>query len=112
MRKIIPDPPHLILSLKYTLIKAMDYAICAATVAHQALQLQPKPPACTTPITAVVHGASWWAPGFQGVQFVNPYKAITPLMCASQYLCAVQRPDGSCKGDGRSFARCHGCPAG
>ncbi|WP_060482511.1 hypothetical protein [Pseudomonas sp. NBRC 111119] len=45
MLKIVPDPPHQILSLEDTLIQATDYALCAATVAHQALLQQPKSPA-------------------------------------------------------------------
>ena len=45
MLKIVPDPPHHIHTLEDTLIQATDYALCAATVAHQALQLQPKSPA-------------------------------------------------------------------
>jgi hypothetical protein len=45
MLKIVPDPPHDIHSLEDTLIQAADYALCATTVAHQALLLQPKSPA-------------------------------------------------------------------
>ncbi|MFJ4113194.1 MULTISPECIES: hypothetical protein [Pseudomonas] len=44
MLKIVPDPPHTSLSLEDTLIQATDYALCAHTVAHQALLLQPKSP--------------------------------------------------------------------
>ncbi|WP_281211668.1 hypothetical protein [Pseudomonas fulva] len=44
MLKIVPDPPHHIHSLEDTLIQASDHALCAATVAHQALLLQPKSP--------------------------------------------------------------------
>ncbi|MEC4023470.1 hypothetical protein VSO52_11840 [Pseudomonas fulva] len=44
MLKIVPDPPHHIHSLEDTLIQATDHALCAATVAHQALLLQPKSP--------------------------------------------------------------------
>jgi hypothetical protein len=45
MLKTVPDPPHDIHSLEDTLIQAADYALCATTVAHQALLLQPKSPA-------------------------------------------------------------------
>ncbi|WP_236235386.1 hypothetical protein [Pseudomonas faucium] len=45
MLKIVPDPPHDMLTLEDTLIQATDYALCAATVVHQALLLQPKSPA-------------------------------------------------------------------
>ena len=45
MLKIVPDPPHNVLSLEDTLIQATDYALCAATVVHQAILLQPKSPA-------------------------------------------------------------------
>ncbi|NIE73924.1 hypothetical protein F3J45_05625 [Pantoea sp. Ap-967] len=45
MLKIVPDPPHDFHSLEDTLIQATDYALCAATVAHQALLLQPNSPA-------------------------------------------------------------------
>ena len=41
MLKIVPDPPHNVLSLEDTLIQATDYALCAATVVHQAMLLQP-----------------------------------------------------------------------
>jgi hypothetical protein len=44
MLKIVPDPPHSSLSLEDTLIQATDYALCAQTVAHQAILLQPKSP--------------------------------------------------------------------
>ncbi|MCP3792521.1 hypothetical protein ACI2JQ_07815 [Pseudomonas fulva] len=44
MLKIVPDPPHHIHSLEDTLIQVSDHALCAATVAHQALLLQPKSP--------------------------------------------------------------------
>ncbi len=44
MLKIVPDPPHHIHFLEDTLIQASDHALCAATVAHQALLLQPKSP--------------------------------------------------------------------
>lgn len=42
MLKIVPDPPHNMLSLEDTLIQATDYALCAETVVQQALLLQPK----------------------------------------------------------------------
>ncbi|MEG8201027.1 hypothetical protein SE916_07160 [Pseudomonas sp. 5FOS] len=45
MLKVVPDPPHTPHSLEDTLIQATDYALCAATVVHQALLLQPKSPA-------------------------------------------------------------------
>nr|WP_314483595.1 hypothetical protein [uncultured Pseudomonas sp.] len=45
MLKIVPDPPHPLHSLEDILIQATDYALCASTVAHQALLLQPKSPA-------------------------------------------------------------------
>ncbi|HEK1011342.1 TPA: hypothetical protein SMP92_004662 [Pseudomonas putida] len=44
MLKIVPDPPHNPYSLEDTLIQATDYALCAQTVAQQAIQLQPKSP--------------------------------------------------------------------
>lgn len=44
MLKIVPDPPYPIQSLEDLLIQATDYALCACTVAHQALLLQPKSP--------------------------------------------------------------------
>jgi hypothetical protein len=45
MLKIVPDPPHTLQTLEDTLIQATDYALCAATVVHQAILLQPKSPA-------------------------------------------------------------------
>lgn len=42
MLKIVPDPPHKTLCLEDTLIEASDYALCATTVVHQAMLLQPK----------------------------------------------------------------------
>ena len=36
MLKVVPDPPHNTHSLEDTLIQATDYALCAATVVHQA----------------------------------------------------------------------------
>ncbi|MBH3426465.1 hypothetical protein [Pseudomonas alkylphenolica] len=45
MLKIVPDPPHNPHFLEDTLIQASDYALCAQTVIHQALLLQPKSPA-------------------------------------------------------------------
>lgn len=53
MLKIVPDPPHHMLTLEDTLIQATDYALCAATVAHQALLLQPKSPASILMMTSV-----------------------------------------------------------
>lgn len=44
MLKIVPDPPHNLLTLEDTLIQAADYALCAETVVQQALLLQPKSP--------------------------------------------------------------------
>lgn len=44
MLKIVPDPPHTY-SLEDTLIQATEYALCAQTVAHQAVLLRPKSPA-------------------------------------------------------------------
>ncbi|PVZ43052.1 hypothetical protein [Pseudomonas sp. CC120222-01a] len=54
MLKIVPDPPHTSLSLEDTLIQATDYALCAQTVAHQAILLQPKSPASIL-IMATMH---------------------------------------------------------
>ncbi|MGH8483421.1 MAG: hypothetical protein ACRESP_03370 [Pseudomonas sp.] len=45
MLKIVPDPPNNPHFLEDTLIQASDYALCAQTVIHQALLLQPKSPA-------------------------------------------------------------------
>ncbi|MFV3287384.1 hypothetical protein ACNFBR_01460 [Pseudomonas sp. NY11955] len=42
MLKIVPDPPRHAHSLEDTLIQAADYALCAATVVHQAALLQPR----------------------------------------------------------------------
>lgn len=53
MLKIVPDPPHHIHSLEDTLIQATDHALCAATVAHQALLLQPKSPASILIMTSL-----------------------------------------------------------
>lgn len=53
MLKIVPDPPHHIHSLEDTLIQASDHALCAATVAHQALLLQPKSPASILIMTSL-----------------------------------------------------------
>ncbi|MFG0866358.1 hypothetical protein [Pseudomonas sp. FYR_7] len=53
MLKIVPDPPHHIHSLENTLIQATDHALCAATVAHQALLLQPKSPASILIMTSL-----------------------------------------------------------
>ena len=53
MLKIVPDPPHKTLCLKDTLIQAPDYALCAATVVHQAMLLQPKSPASILMMTSM-----------------------------------------------------------
>ncbi|TFF38648.1 hypothetical protein [Pseudomonas sp. RIT623] len=45
MLKIVPDPPHNKHSLEDTLIQATEHALCAQSVAHQAVLLQPKSPA-------------------------------------------------------------------
>ncbi|WDY59683.1 hypothetical protein [Pseudomonas sp. PSKL.D1] len=45
MLRIVPDPPNSPHSLEDTLIQATDYALCAQTVIHQALLLQPRSPA-------------------------------------------------------------------
>lgn len=45
MLKIVPDPPHNPHSLEDTIIQATEYALCAQTVAHQAMLLQPRSPA-------------------------------------------------------------------
>jgi len=47
---IHPNPPH---SLEDTLIQATDYALCAATVVHKALLLQPKSPASILMMTSM-----------------------------------------------------------
>ncbi|EST17394.1 hypothetical protein EDP1_497 [Pseudomonas putida S610] len=44
MLKIVPDPPHISHSLEAPLIQATAYALCAQTVAHQAILLQLKSP--------------------------------------------------------------------
>lgn len=54
MLKIVPDPPHNHHSLEDTLIQATEYALCAQTVAHQAVLLQPKSPASIL-LMAVMH---------------------------------------------------------
>ncbi|MDD1998668.1 hypothetical protein NPS34_11480 [Pseudomonas putida] len=53
MLKIVPDPPHNVLSLEDTLVQATDYALCAATVVHQAMLLQPKSPASILMMTSM-----------------------------------------------------------
>ena len=53
MLKVVPDPPHNPHSLEDTLIQATDYALCAATVVHQALLLQPKSPASILMMTSM-----------------------------------------------------------
>ncbi|MFJ9991286.1 hypothetical protein ACIQSO_11135 [Pseudomonas putida] len=54
MLKIVPDPPHDNHSLEDTIIQATEYALCAQTVAHQAVLLQPKSPASLL-IMAAIH---------------------------------------------------------
>lgn len=53
MLKVVPDPPHNPHSLEDTLIQATDYALCAATVVHQALLLQPKSPVSILMMTSM-----------------------------------------------------------
>jgi len=53
MLKIVPDPPHNVLSLEDTLIQATDHALCAETVVHQAMLLQPKSPASILMMTSM-----------------------------------------------------------
>lgn len=53
MLKIVPDPPHKTLCLEDTLIEATDYALCAATVMHQAILLLPKSPASILMLTSM-----------------------------------------------------------
>ena len=53
MLKIVPDPPHKTLCLEDPLIEASDYALCAATVVHQAMLLQPKSPASILMMTSM-----------------------------------------------------------
>ncbi|MGE8061763.1 hypothetical protein [Pseudomonas sp. NPDC089547] len=55
MLKIVPDPPHNAHSLEDTLIQATDYALCAATVVHHAMLLQPRSPASILMMTSM-HG--------------------------------------------------------
>jgi len=45
MLKSVPDPPHNHHSLEDTIIQATEYALCAQTVAQQAVALQPRSPA-------------------------------------------------------------------
>lgn len=54
MLKIVPDPPHTYHSLEDTLIQAAEYALCAQTVAQQAVLLQPKSPGSVL-IMATMH---------------------------------------------------------
>ena len=54
MLKIVPDPPHNPHSLEDTLIQATEYALCALTVAHQAVHAQPRSPA-TILMMASIH---------------------------------------------------------
>ena len=53
MLKIVPDPPRNAHSLEDTLVQATDYALCAATVVHQAMLLQPKTPASILLMTSM-----------------------------------------------------------
>ncbi len=53
MLKVVPDPPHHMHSLKDTLTQASDHALCAATVANQALLLQPKSPTSVLIMTSL-----------------------------------------------------------
>lgn len=54
MLKIVPDPPHNHHSLEDTIIQATEYALCAQTVVHQAMLLQPRSPAAIL-MTASMH---------------------------------------------------------
>lgn len=45
MLKIVPDPPHNHHSPEDTIIQATEYALCAQSVAQQAMLLQPRSPA-------------------------------------------------------------------
>ncbi|CAM3667544.1 hypothetical protein CCOS865_05185 [Pseudomonas reidholzensis] len=54
MLKIVPDPPHSPHSLEDTILQATESALCAQTVAHQALLLQPKSPVSVL-IMAAMH---------------------------------------------------------
>ncbi|MFF7062358.1 hypothetical protein [Pseudomonas sp. NPDC008258] len=53
MLKVVPDPPRNPHFLEDTLIQAADCALCAATVVHQALLLQPKSPASILMMTSM-----------------------------------------------------------
>ncbi|MFF7061608.1 hypothetical protein [Pseudomonas sp. NPDC008258] len=53
MLKIVPDPPHDAHFLEDTLIQATDYALCAATVVHHAMLLQPRSPASILMMTSM-----------------------------------------------------------
>ncbi|MBA6098806.1 hypothetical protein H4C80_16950 [Pseudomonas juntendi] len=53
MLKIVPDPPHKVLSLEDALIQATEYALCGATVVHQAILLQPKSPVSILMMTSM-----------------------------------------------------------
>lgn len=53
MLKIVPDPPHHMHSLEDTLTQASDHALCAPTVANQALLLQPKSPTSVLIMTSL-----------------------------------------------------------
>ncbi|MNM93895.1 hypothetical protein D3C81_1062830 [compost metagenome] len=45
MLKVVPDPPHNHHSLEDTIIQAAEFALCAQSVAQQAVSLQPRTPA-------------------------------------------------------------------
>jgi len=56
MLKIVPDPPHPEHSpqdLEDTLIQASEYVLCALTVAHQSVLLQPKSPGSIMMLTVM-----------------------------------------------------------
>ncbi|WP_153772362.1 hypothetical protein [Pseudomonas sp. MNR3A] len=53
MLKVVPDPPHNNHSLEDTIIQATEYALCAQTVAHQAILLQPKSPVSLLVMAAI-----------------------------------------------------------
>ncbi|WP_349974638.1 hypothetical protein [Pseudomonas sp. WHRI 8519] len=53
MLKIVPDPPYNLHSLEDTLLMAADYALCAETVAQQAVLLQPRSPVSVLMMTSM-----------------------------------------------------------
>ncbi|MFK3826912.1 hypothetical protein ACI2JQ_01405 [Pseudomonas fulva] len=53
MLKVVPDPPRNSHSLEDTLTQASDHALCAATVVHQVLLLQPRSPASILMMTTM-----------------------------------------------------------